>query len=86
MAAVVAAVVALDQVTKSWAVRALSDGDAIHLFWTLELDLAFNSGLAFSQGTGLTGLITIVGLGLVAGLLPALQAMRLRTVDALRRG
>jgi signal peptidase II len=68
MAAVVGVVVSLDQLSKSWAVATLADGHAIHLFWTLELDLAFNPGLAFSQGTGLTGLITIVGLGLVAGL------------------
>jgi putative ABC transport system permease protein len=32
------------------------------------------------------GAALIVGLGLLTGLLPALQAMRLRTVDALRRG
>ena len=68
MAAIVAIVVALDQVTKSWAVATLAGREPIHLFWTLELDLAFNPGLAFSQGTGLTGLITIVGLGLVAGI------------------
>ena len=69
MAVVVAIVVTLDQATKSWAVSTLRDRDPIHLFWTLELDLAFNPGLAFSQGTGLTGLITIVGLGLVAGII-----------------
>jgi putative ABC transport system permease protein len=34
----------------------------------------------------LLGAALIVGLGLLTGLLPALQAMRLRTVDALRRG
>ncbi|HUP86139.1 MAG TPA: signal peptidase II [Acidimicrobiales bacterium] len=67
MAAVVAGVLALDQATKSWAVRALADGP-VHLIWTLDLDLALNSGLAFSQGTGLTGLITVVGVLLVAGL------------------
>ena len=32
------------------------------------------------------GALLVVALGLAAGLLPALQAMRLRTVDALRRG
>ena len=69
MAAVVLAVVVVDQVTKSWAVAALDGGRRIHLFWTLELDLAFNSGLSFSQGEGLTGLITVVGVVLVAGLL-----------------
>ncbi|HVF32612.1 MAG TPA: signal peptidase II [Acidimicrobiales bacterium] len=68
MAVVVAVVVALDQATKSWAVANLADGRTVHVVWTLELDLAFNSGLSFSQGEGLTGPITVVGIALVAGL------------------
>jgi putative ABC transport system permease protein len=32
------------------------------------------------------GALLVLGLGVAAGLLPALAAMRLRTVDALRRG
>jgi len=31
------------------------------------------------------GLLLIIGLGLVAGIVPAFQAMRLRVADALRR-
>lgn len=68
MAGIVGVVLALDQATKSWAVATLVDGRTIPLFWTFELDLALNPGFAFSQGTGLTGLITVVGLVLVAGL------------------
>jgi putative ABC transport system permease protein len=34
----------------------------------------------------LVGLVLIVGLGFVAGIMPALQAMRLHVADALRRG
>jgi signal peptidase II len=66
--AVAAVVVAVDQATKSWALSALRDGP-IHLFWTLRLNLTFNSGLAFSQGRGLTPLITVAAVGLVVGLL-----------------
>ena len=33
----------------------------------------------------LIGLLLVIGLGLAAGILPALQAMRLRIADALRR-
>jgi len=33
----------------------------------------------------ITGLALVVGLGVVSGLFPALRAMRLRIVDALRR-
>ena len=67
MGVVVASVVLLDQLTKSWAVRELSDR-SIDLFWTLRLDLSFNSGLAFSQGQGLTRYITVVGVLLVVAL------------------
>ena len=69
MALVVGLVLSVDQATKSWAVEHLAGGRRVHLFWTLELDLAFNSGLSFSQGEGFTGLITVVGVILVGGLL-----------------
>jgi signal peptidase II len=67
MAAVVTAVVALDQLSKTWAVRALADR-SIPLFWTLRLDLSLNPGMAFSQGEGLTGFIIVAVLLLVAAL------------------
>lgn len=60
-------VVALDQITKSWAVGALDD-DTIDLFWTLRFNLHFNSGLAFSQGKGLGGVQAVLACG-VAGAL-----------------
>ena len=66
--AVAAAVVAVDQATKSWALSALQDGP-IDVVWTLRLNLTFNSGLAFSQGRGLTPLITVAAVALVVGLL-----------------
>ena len=49
--AVGAAVVAVDQATKTWAVDHLADR-TIHLVWTLRLNLAFNSGAAFGVGRG----------------------------------
>ena len=63
-----AIVIAADQVTKSLALQALADGP-IHVWWTLELDLSFNSGIAFSMGTGLTPLITIAAIVLAGVLL-----------------
>ena len=69
MAVIAVAVLALDQATKSWAVAALAGGRTIDVFWTLELDLGFNPGFAFSQGTGLTGLIPIVVIALIGGIL-----------------
>jgi signal peptidase II len=49
LAGVAVAVVALDQLTKTWAEHALRD-HTIHLFWTLQLNLSFNSGVAFGLG------------------------------------
>jgi lipoprotein signal peptidase len=48
-AATAVAVVVLDQVTKSWALRALEDGPR-HVVWTLRFNLSFNSGAAFGLG------------------------------------
>jgi signal peptidase II len=52
-AAVIVAVVAVDQLTKWWAVGRLADG-GIHLVGPLDLELARNSGASFSlfQGKG----------------------------------
>ena len=59
MAAIAIAIVAADQLTKTWAEHALADR-TIHVIWTLQLRLAFNSGIAFSLGTGSTPLVTVV--------------------------
>jgi signal peptidase II len=67
IALIAAAVVAVDQVTKSLAVSRLDDR-IVPIFWTLRFNLSFNSGLAFSQGRGLTPLITVGALLLVCGL------------------
>jgi signal peptidase II len=53
MAAVAAGVVAVDQLSKTWAVHRLADGP-VHIWWRLRLVLALNSGAAFSLGRGLT--------------------------------
>ena len=50
---VLGCLVALDQLTKAWAVSALSDGHVVSLFWTLQFNLGYNSGFAFSQGKGM---------------------------------
>ena len=56
------AVVLLDQLSKDWALRALADGRPRHVVWTLQWNLSFNSGMAFSKGQGLG---PIIGLGAV---------------------
>jgi signal peptidase II len=60
-----ALVVALDQLTKHWALSALRDGP-IDLVGSLRLSLTFNDSAAFSLGGGRTTLIAIVGVVVVA--------------------
>ena len=59
MAPVAAAVVAIDQLTKHWAVSALDDR-SIDVVWTLRLHLVRNTGAAFSLLVGLGPLIAVV--------------------------
>ena len=60
---IVALVVLLDQLTKDWAVSTLADGRTPHVIWTLQWNLSFNSGMAFSKGQGIgpiIGLLAVV--------------------------
>lgn len=57
---VAGAVVAVDQLTKVWAVEALSDGAVEVLGDTLAFRLTRNPGGAFSIGTGLTPLLALL--------------------------
>lgn len=77
-AAIVVGVVALDLVTKTWAVAALADGPVV-LFDDVGFALARNTGGAFSLFQGFTPLLAIVA-GFVAFLL--VRAVR-RTGDLL---
>ncbi len=49
---IVAAAVALDQLSKWWAEEVLDDGNAIGVLPTVEFDLTYNSGFSFSAGSG----------------------------------
>jgi signal peptidase II len=60
-------VLALDQLTKQWALSALADGP-IDLIGSLRLNLVFNDRAAFSLGFGSTTAIALVGCGLVTAL------------------
>src|SRR5688500_2856957 len=57
---------AVDQLTKHWALNALDDGN-IDVVWTLRFNLAFNSGMAFSRGEGLGPIIGALALVVVVG-------------------
>lgn len=64
-----ASVIALDQLTKWWALEVLDGDRVIDLFWTLRLRLVFNTGAAFSSFQGLGPLLGIAAVAVAAGLL-----------------
>ncbi len=66
----VVAVVA-DQLTKTWALRRLDDGLPLEVIGSLQLQLTWNTGTAFSLGDDLNlgPLIAVVALGVVGWLL-----------------
>jgi signal peptidase II len=67
--AVASGVVALDQITKHWAVSSLNDGRIIDVLGSLRFNLSFNKGMAFSQGTGIGPIIGVIGMLVVVYLL-----------------
>jgi signal peptidase II len=58
-------VLLLDQVSKTWALHALDDGNIIELVGSLQLQLAFNTGAAFSSGTGFGPVIGVIAIAVV---------------------
>jgi signal peptidase II len=71
--AIALAVIALDQLTKHWAVTSLGTDREIDLFWTLRLNLAFNNGMAFGQGQGFGPMIAVIATVVIVYLLVSLQ-------------
>ncbi|MBN2624098.1 MAG: signal peptidase II [Acidimicrobiales bacterium] len=67
--AVAGIVLALDQLTKAWAVDVLGDGHTIDLVGSLRLRLTLNYGSAFSLGDGRGPLISVLALVVVGILL-----------------
>jgi signal peptidase II len=66
--AAAAAVVAADQVTKTWAVRSLRDGPVEVIGEFAEFRLSFNSGAAFSLFTGQTPFLAVLAIGITVAL------------------
>jgi signal peptidase II len=73
-------VVVADQLTKHWAVNELVDRD-IDLFWTLRLNLSYNTGMAFSRGENFGPIIGVVALGVVVALLLSMKRQPGRLTD-----
>lgn len=68
--------VLVDQLTKIWAVDTLRDGRRIHIAWTLQLNLTYNSGMAFSKGSGMGPFIGALAAIVVVGLVISLRRVR----------
>ena len=64
-----AALLAVDQLTKWWALEALEGGRVIDVVWTLRLRVVFNTGAAFSSFQGLGPLLGVVAAAVAAMLL-----------------
>jgi signal peptidase II len=58
----------LDQLSKTWAVHSLG-GNPMSVAWTLQFDLAYNSGASFSMGTGMGPWIALGVVGVVGFLI-----------------
>jgi signal peptidase II len=61
--AAVAAIVLADQLTKAWAVESLADGPRSIIGDTVTLELARNSGGAFSRFQGYTPVLAVLAVG-----------------------
>lgn len=81
---IVAVILLVDQLTKTWALNALGDGRIVDLVWTLQFNLAFNTGMAFSRGGGMGPVIGVISLAVVVVLLVSVrrQRARLRVVSS----
>ena len=66
-------IIVLDQLSKAWALRDLADGHIIHVIWTLQFNLTYNRGMAFSRGTGVGPIIGVMALVVVVMLLLSLR-------------
>lgn len=78
-----ALLVALDQLTKWWAVEALSDPSrTIDLFWTLRFRLLYNRGTAFSLTDDSGSIVGVVAVLVVLLLLRSGRNQRSRLVIA----
>lgn len=69
------ALVVADQASKHWAVNELTDNRTIDVVWTLQFNLAFNSGMAFSRGQGMGPVIAVVATLVIVWLLMSLRGV-----------
>ena len=78
-AVIVPIVVAVDQLTKRWALSELTNSAPHHVIWTLQWNLTRNSGMAFSKAQGIGPLIGIAALLVVVWLAWTSRMLTART-------
>jgi signal peptidase II len=64
-AVIAPAILAVDQLTKRWALAELTGSKPHHVIWTLQWNLTRNSGMAFSRAQGIGPLIGIAAMVVV---------------------
>jgi signal peptidase II len=67
------AVVVADQITKHWAVTSLPGRPPVPVFWTLQWNLSFNTGMAFSRGQSVGPIIAAVAMVVVVAVAQAIR-------------
>ncbi|MDP2290917.1 MAG: signal peptidase II [Actinomycetota bacterium] len=78
--AIACAVIVIDQITKHWAVNTLTGVPPKPVFWTLQWNLTFNSGMAFSKGEGMGAIIGVIALVVVVVILSGMRKNTNRVV------
>ena len=73
---VAAIVIAVDQLTKWWALTALDPDRPTHVIWTLQFYVSYNSGMAFSRGRGLGPVIGVAALVIIVVLVLKLRSVQ----------
>lgn len=77
-------IVVADQLTKEWALAGLNEpGETFDLFWKLRFRLIYNTGAAFSSGSGAGPLIGVLVILVAAGLLFMIRRVKSRGIVAL---
>lgn len=79
-------VLAMDQLSKWWALEALADRHIINIVWTLRLRLVFNKGSAFGYFQDLGPLLGVFAVIVAVGLLRATRHLAGGPVSSLAVG
>ncbi|MBX3309370.1 MAG: signal peptidase II [Cryobacterium sp.] len=83
MSVALVAALALDQLTKHWALKTLDDGRVIEIVPTVRLELTFNPGVAFGMGAEIGSPLAFTLLAVVLALLGWVAVRTIRNQNLL---